>query len=164
MKGIAMLADLPGLFLRVKSALMRRGQSECDAEDILHDAWLQFQTTQQKQEVKSPEAFVMKVALNMAIDAHRMSLTRGEQVLPEDEVILDGSPSAEDVVLSRELAGRVIACLAQMNDKTRAIFLASKLDGMKYNEIAAKFGMTRSGVEWHISKAVMQLSDWMEGW
>lgn len=159
-----MFTDLPALFLRVKSALMRRGRSEDDAEDILHDAWLQFETTQKKQTVKSPEAFLMKVALNLSVDAHRAAVTRGEEVQPEDVDLFDCAPAAEDVVFSRERARRVIECLAQMNDKTRAIFLASKLDGMKYSEIAAKFGMTRSGVEWHISKAVMQVSDWMEGW
>jgi len=159
-----MFSDLPGVFSRVKSALMRRGRSEHDAEDILHDAWLQFETTQRNQTVRKPEAFLMKVALNLSIDAYRASATRGEEVQPEDVDIFDGAPAAEDVVFSRECARRVIECLTQMNDKTRTIFLASKLEGMTYSEIAAKHGMTRSGVEWHISKAVMQLSDWMEGW
>ncbi len=162
--GIVVFTDLPGIMSRVKSALVRRGRSKDEVEDILHDAWVQFETSQNKQTVKKPEAFLMKVALNLSVDAYRAAVTRGEEVQPEDVDLFDGAPAVEDVVLSRERALRLMECLSQMDDKTRAIFLASKLDGMKYSEIAGKFGMTRSGVEWHISKAVMQVSDWMEGW
>lgn len=159
-----MLKDLPSVFLRVKSALMRRGQSEQDADDILHDAYIRLERFGRKQTVKKPEAFLMRAALNLSVDAHRASNTRGEVVQPEDVLIFDAAPAAEDVVLSRERMARVIECLNQMNEKTRAIFLASKYDGLTYSEIAQEFGMTRSGVEWHISKAVMQLATWMEGW
>ncbi|KAK6024705.1 RNA polymerase sigma factor, sigma-70 family [Ostertagia ostertagi] len=130
----------------------------------MHDAFVQFASFAKKETVKKPEAYFMRIALNLAIDARRASLTRGEEVQIEDVVILDGSPSADDVVLSRERTRRLIEGLSRMPGKTRAIFLASKMDGMTQNEIAERFGMTRSGVEWHLAKAVMQITSWMEGW
>jgi len=143
---------------------MRRGQSEQDADDLVHDAWIKLASFELTQAVEQPEAFLMRAALNLSVDAHRARTVRGEQVLPEDVVIVDGRPSADDVVLARERLNRLSACLARMNETTRKIYLAHKLDGLTYKELAQQFGMTRSGVEWHISKAVMQTASWMEGW
>lgn len=159
-----MLNDLQSVFSRVKSALIRRGRSEQDADDIMHEAWIHLASFQRKQTVKRPEAFLMRAALNLSVDAHRAAVTRGEEIQPEDALIFDSAPSADDVVLARERMARLMECLSRMNEKTRAIFLASKLDGLTYNEIARDFGMTRSGVEWHISKAVLAVASWMEGW
>ncbi len=158
-----MLNDLPSVFSRIKSALRRRGRSE-DADDIMHDAWIHLACFQSRHTVKEPEAFLMRAALNLSVDAHRASARRGEEVQPEDALIFDSAPAADDVVLARERMARLNECLSEMNEKTRAIFLASKLDGMTYNEIAKEFGMTRSGVEWHIAKAVLAVASWMEGW
>lgn len=159
-----MIKDLPGVFSRVRSALMRRGQSEQDADDLVHDAWIKLACFSRTQTVEQPEAFLMKAALNLSIDAHRAQAVRGEQVQPEDVVIADGRPSVDDVVLARERLDRLSECLARMDEKTRRIYLAHKLDGVSYAELARQFGMTRSGVEWHISKAVMLTASYMEGW
>lgn len=143
---------------------MRRGQSEQDADDLVHDAWIKLASVQLTQTIEQPEAFLMKAALNLSIDAHRAQAVRGEQVLPEDVVIIDGRPSTDDVVLSRERLQRLSECLARMSETTRKIYLAHKLDGVSYKDLAKRHGMTRSGVEWHISKAVMLTASWMEGW
>ncbi len=106
----------------------------------------------------------MRAALNLSIDAHRAQAVRGEQVSPDDVVIIDGRPSVDDVVLARERLDRLSECLARMSETTRKIYLAHKVDGVSYAELAKQFGMTRSGVEWHISKAVMLTAAHMEGW
>ncbi len=143
---------------------MRRGRSEQDANDLVHDAWIRLAKYQLVEQVERPEAFLMKTALNLSIDAHRALAVRGEEVLPEDVVIVDGKPSADDVVLARERLARLSECLGRMNDRTRAIFLAHKIDGLSYKDIADKFGISRSAVEKHISKALMMTTSWMEGW
>lgn len=143
---------------------MRRGRSEQDADDLVHEAWIRLAQFSREQPVEQPEAFLMKAALNLSIDAHRAKAVRGEEVLLEDVVIVDGRPSADDVVLARERLARLSECLSGMNEKTRAIFLAHRVDGMSYKEIAQGYGITTSAVEKHISKGVMLVTAWMEGW
>lgn len=159
-----MLIDWQSVFLRVRSALMRRGRSEQDADDLVHEAWIRLTKFALEQPVDQPEAFLMRAALNLSIDAHRARTVRGEEVLLEDVVIVDGSPSADEVVLARERVARLSECLSRMNEKTRAIFLAHKVDGLSYKEIAQQYGITKSAVEKHISKGVMLTATWMEGW
>lgn len=159
-----MIRDLPGVFSRVRAALMRRGRSEQDAEDLVQEAWVRLACYERDKPVEQPEAFLMRTALNLSIDAHRARQTRGEEVALDDVVLLDTSPGAEDVLLNRERLVRLGQCLARLNDKTRAIFLAHRLDGTPYQEIARQHGLSVSAVEKHIAKAVLLLTSWMEGW
>jgi RNA polymerase sigma-70 factor (ECF subfamily) len=114
--------------------------------------------------VERPEAFLMRAALNLSIDAHRAQVTRGEQVLLEDVVLVDASPGVEAVLLARERMARLGVCLGRLNPRTRAIFLAHRIDGMSYPQIAYQHGLSVSAVEKHVAKAVLQLTTWMEGW
>ena len=159
-----MIRSWPAIFTRVKSALMRRGRSEQDADDLVQEAWVRLACYAQEQHVARPEAFLMRAALNLSIDAHRARVTRGEELVLEDVVLVDASPSAEAVLLARERVARLGVCLGRLNPKTRAIFLAHRIDGMSYPQIARAHGLSVSAVEKHIAKATLQLTTWMEGW
>ena len=82
----------------------------------------------------------------------------------EDVVLVDTTPSAETVLLARERLERMSVCLGRLNDKTRAIFLAHRIDGMSYQQIARLHGLSVSSVEKHIAKAMLLITSWMEGW
>jgi len=159
-----MILNWSATFARVKSALMRRGRSEQDADDLVQEAWVRLACYAQEQEVERPEAFLMRAALNLSIDAHRARVTRGEELMLEDVVLVDASPSAEAVLLARERVARLGVCLGRLNPRTRAIFLAHRIDGMSYPQIAVAHGLSVSAVEKHIAKATLQLTTWMEGW
>jgi RNA polymerase sigma-70 factor (ECF subfamily) len=143
---------------------MRRGRSEQDADDLVQEAWVRLACFQREHHVEDPEAFLMRAALNLSIDAHRASAVRGEQVTLEDVVILDARPGVEDVLLNRERLARLSECIAKLNDKTREIFLAHRFEGLSYQQIADKHGMTISAVHKHIAKALLLLTGQMEGW
>jgi RNA polymerase sigma-70 factor (ECF subfamily) len=159
-----MIDDWTSVFSRVKAALRRRGRSEHDADDLVQEAFVRLACYERDKVVEKPEAFLMKTALNLSIDAYRASATRGEEVLLEDVVIVDTSPGTEEVLLSRERLGRLSECLARMNDKTRAIFVAHRMEGLSYQEIGRIHGMSISGVEKHVAKAVLLVTGGMEGW
>lgn len=159
-----MLNNWSATFSRVKSALMRRGRSEQDADDLVQEAWVRLACFSQEQHVERPEAFLMRAALNLSIDAHRARVTRGEELMLDDVVLVDASPSAEAVLLARERVARLGVCLGRLNPRTRAIFLAHRIDGMSYPQIATAHGLSVSAVEKHIAKATLLLTTWMEGW
>jgi RNA polymerase sigma-70 factor (ECF subfamily) len=159
-----MIKNWQAVFSRVRAALMRRGRSEQDADDLVQEAWIRLACYERDQAVARPEAFLMRAALNLSIDAHRSRVSRGEEVVLEDVVLVDATPSAEAVLLARERWARLSVCLGRLNDKTRDIFLAHRVDGMSYQEIARLHGLSVSSVEKHIAKATLLLTSWMEGW
>lgn len=106
----------------------------------------------------------MQVALNLSIDSHRMRLSRGEEVLLEDVVLIDLTPSAEAILLARERTARLSVCLGRLSTKTREIFLAHRIEGMSYQEIAQQHNLSVSTVEKHVAKALLRITTWMDGW
>ena len=151
-------------FARVRSALMRRGRTEQDAEDLVQEAWVRLACYERGQTVAEPEAFLMRTALNLSIDAHRESARHGEQLMLENVVLYDETPNAEAILLARERVARLSVCLDQLNDKTRAILLARRVDGLSYQEIARRHQISVSAVEKQIAKAMLLMASWMEGW
>ena len=143
---------------------MRRGRTRHDAEDLVQEAWVRLACYARKNAVDRPEAFLMRTALNLSIDAHRASRNRGEQMLLDEVVLVDASPGAEAVLLARERVARLSECLAALDARTRKIFLSHRLDGMTYGEIARDQRLSVSSVEKHIAKAMLVLTSAMEGW
>jgi RNA polymerase sigma-70 factor (ECF subfamily) len=151
-------------FDNVRAALMRRGRTTHDADDLVQEAWLRLACYEREQTVVKPEAFLMRTALNLSIDTYRMHATRGEEVVPEEVVLMDPAPDVEAILLGRERMTRFSQCVGRLNQKTRDIFLAHRIDGMSYQEIAGRHQISISTVEKHIAKALAQITAWMEGW
>jgi RNA polymerase sigma-70 factor (ECF subfamily) len=149
---------------KVRGALVRRGRTPHDAEDLVQEAWVRLANYEREQKVLEPEAFLMRTALNLSIDAHRARETRGEEVLLEEVVLADLSPGAEEIVLARERMARMSVCLGRLNEKTRQILLSHRVDGMTYQEIARQHGLSTSTVEKHVAKATLLVTTWMQGW
>jgi RNA polymerase sigma-70 factor (ECF subfamily) len=156
--------DIKKTVASIRAALQRRGASAQDADDLVQEAWLRLAGYQREQVVAQPEAFMMRTALNLSIDAHRARMTRGDEVLVEETVIIDLAPTAEESTLAKERVARLSEGLSRLNETTRAILLSHRLDGMSYGEIAQARGVSISTVYAHIAKATLQLTRWMEGW
>ena len=159
-----MLKKLPPVFARVRAALMRRGRSAHEADDLVQEAWVRLACYEREQDVQEPEAFLMRTAMNLSIDAHRLSISHGEEVLLEEVVLVDTAPGTEAVVLARERMERMSHCLGRLNEKTRDIFIAHRVDGLTYQEIGKRHGMSTSTVEKYVARAALQITTWMEGW
>jgi RNA polymerase sigma-70 factor (ECF subfamily) len=66
--------------------------------------------------------------------------------------------------LARERNARLSVCLARHSGKTCEIFLAHRVEGLSYKEIADRHQVSISTIEKHVAKALLQVTGWMEGW
>ena len=160
-----LLKNWRDVMARVRGALQRRGRTTHEAEDLVQEAWLRMAHYEEEgQAVDQPEAFLMRTALNLSIDAHRSSLSRGEHVVLEQTVLIDTTPSVEAALLANERMVRLAEGVGRLSDKTREIFLAHRIDGLPYAEIARRHGVSITTVHHHVAKATLKLTSWMEGW
>lgn len=123
-------------FSRVRAALMRRGRTSQDADDLVQEAWVRLASYEREHPVEKPEAFLMRTALNLSIDVHRVRMNHGEEVDLDEVVLVDLAPSVEAVLLAQERMARLSDCIGRLNEKTRQIFLAHRIEGMTYQAIA----------------------------
>ncbi|MBI3346511.1 MAG: RNA polymerase sigma factor [Burkholderiales bacterium] len=159
-----MIKNLRETLARVRGALMRRGRSAQEADDLVQEAWVRLACYERDQPVERPEAFLMRTALNLSIDAHRARMTRGDEVLAEDVVLIDIAPTAEATLLAKERLERLSVGVSRLSETTRSIFLSHRIDGLPYSEIARAHGLSITTVHKHVAKAMLQLTTWMEGW
>lgn len=159
-----MVENWKAVLTRTRDVLRRRGRSLHDAEDLVQEAWVRLACYSRERTVAEPAAFLMRAAINLSIDAHRVSTHRGEAVLIDETMLVDTSPGVEEIALARERMARLSRSLSQLNKRTRDIFLAHRVDGETYQEIAMKHRLSVSAIEKHIARAALEITSAMEGW
>lgn len=147
-----------------KKVLLRRGCGEQHAEDLVQEAFMRLELYRREHEVREPEAFLVRTAINLSVDAHRHDRLHPTELLTEHTVAVDITPSQDEVFAARERLDRVTAGLHQLSPRTRDIFLGHRVDGLSYKALAQAHGISISAVEKHIAKAVLFFSEWMAGW
>lgn len=160
------MATWPAQFRKLKQLLRRRGQSAEDAEDLVQEAFLRLQTfLNEGHDVQRPEAFLVRTALNLAVDASRRARREHrDQFEPEsiEELsLVDLSPSPEEMFSAEKRLIQIGQVLdSKVSVQTREVFFLHRLEGFTHDEIAARLGINVRAVETHIARAVTVI--WME--
>ena len=136
----------------------RRAERQ-DLGDLVNESFLRFATAQAKcpTKVENPAAYLTRIAINLLRDRARTAARRSfaRHVSVDDVPIAGDDPVAQ--LEARDQIDRVQKALSRFNPKTRAVFLACRLDGLSHKEIAARTGLSGSGVEHHMAKAIRHL-------
>lgn len=159
-----MVKTWQAVFSRVGADLMRRGRTPYEAGNLVHEAWVRLACCELERVIEKPEAFLIRAAPTQPIDVHRTRMSRGEELALDDVAVVDLAPRADAALLGKKRAERIAACLARLPDRTREIFLAHRVYGRTYNDIASELGISTNAVEKLIAEATLQVTCWMEGW
>lgn len=159
------MSDIVQIMRKARSLLMRRGSSLDDADDIVQEAFARLEAYSRANQVKSNEAFVVNAALNISRDeARRRKIAPFHHVDGAVERIADLAPRADEMLRAQERLRRAEAGLAQISPSARRCLLAKRLDGLSYQEIAAKEGLSVAAAEKQVARALLFLTKWMDGW
>jgi RNA polymerase sigma factor (sigma-70 family) len=155
--------DLSHLILKLRRLLRSRGNTTDDADDLIQEAFLRLQLYCREHEVHKNEAFLVRTALNLAIDlrrhqAHGADASETLKTLHLAESI----PSSDDVLAARERLLHMKAGLDRLSPRRREVFVLNRIEGYSFTQIAERLGITLSAVEKHAAKALLLVRDWME--
>lgn len=130
-----------------------------DLGDLVNETFVRFAAAQAKcaSKVDNPGAYLQRIARNLLRDRARIAVRRSfaRHVSVDDVPIAGHDPVAQ--LEARDEIDRVQKTLTGFNPRTRAVFLARRLDGLTHKEIAAQTGLSEHGVEYHITKAIRHL-------
>lgn len=152
------------LSARYRAPLMayfnRRTGDYGEAEDLAQEVLVRVLQRDNLGGVESPDAYVFRIARNLLRDRARRSDVRRKYQI-ELELREEGTEglSAERVLQGKEELEKAMNALAELKEKTRDIFILSRLEGMKYREIADLYGMSVSAVEKHLIQAFAHMMD-----
>ena len=153
-------AEIHGELLRF---LIARLGDVAAAEDVMQDLWLRIHATDTGPVSNSP-AYLYRAAQNLALDVvrarHRRSARDAQWASahsgPGAEPV-DLAPNAEAAMLAREEVAALSSAIAALPEAAGRAFRLHKLEGLSHAEVAARLGISRSGVEKHIALAMVHL-------
>jgi RNA polymerase sigma factor (sigma-70 family) len=152
------------LMSKLRRLLRSRGASGDDVDDLIQDAFLRLQIYCREHEVYKPEAFLVRTVLNLATDRrrYRVHTQQATDAVKALQVVCS-SPPADDVLAAQERLLRMKAGLERLSPRRREVFVLNRIEGYSFPQIARQLGITLSAVEKHAAKAVLDMTDWMEG-
>lgn len=162
-------ASLLGLVAVHYEELMRRltrrlGNAHA-AADVAQETYLRLEGLAAVPELRNGRAFLFRIADNLAIDHQRGQAARGRRFAAIDDY--DHQPSAEPdpetALVHKQRLRSLALAVDELPPKCREVFLLHKIDGLSYGEIAGRLGISRSGVEKHMMKALAHCRDRVGG-
>lgn len=136
----------------------RRTNDPDQARDIVHEAFLRIaRVSRQSTLLDRPQAYLRRIVANLLKDRHRVEGRRSASlhVVADEAVMPSVDPHRQ--LESRDMLRRVEAAMLRLPDKTRQIFIAHRVEGLSYAEIAEQTGLSVKGVEKQMSKALAAL-------
>jgi RNA polymerase sigma factor (sigma-70 family) len=152
-------ADIDRLYRTERASLVRylmRGRSSsADAEDMAQEAFLRL-AVRPAGEVARPIGYLRQIGRNLVRD--RLKSAERRAIAPQADVDLVVSEANELGRLeARDSLRRVEAAMHLLKPRTREVFLAHRLDGMSYAEIAQRTGLKVKRVEKIMAEAIAEL-------
>ena len=160
---------LADAWLDSRPALVRfltaRTGSSAAAEDLAQDVWVRLQSmTEEAADVRHPQAFLYRIAANLALDASKAQRRAGARDLEwrrasaiDDAAEAQDAPSAEDAVWAKLKLEKVVAAIDRMPPKAAEAFRLHKMAGLSQAEVAELMGVSRSAVEKYVSASLQEL-------
>ncbi len=137
------------------------------AEDLLQETFLRVFRQRSSYEPRAPlRTWLFAIARNLALDQLRRRRTRREptppsgeasQVEADPEKLPNPAPDALGILAGREAATALRAELLELPEEDRAVILLSRLEGLRYWEIAEVLGSTEGAVKVRAHRALLTL-------
>jgi RNA polymerase sigma-70 factor (ECF subfamily) len=147
--------------VRVAAALVRDGDAaEEVAQDVMHELWLRRTTLHEDQSIR---AYLLRSVRNRSLNHLRHLRVRRDS--EADVEALYGSPEIPDQpIVARELASAAQAAFDELPPRCREVFELSRVQGLKYAEIATALGISQKTVEAQMGKALRILRERLAPW
>ena len=134
-----------------------------DIDELAQEAFLRTFDIERTQEIKSPKAYLFRVARNIALreltkKSHQLTDYLEEAV---DESLLAHAENLEEELIAQQKLKLYCDAIADLPEQCRRVFLLRKVHALSHKEIATQLGISKSTVEKHISKGVDRFTDYM---
>jgi RNA polymerase sigma factor (sigma-70 family) len=145
---------------------VRRVSSYAEAEDLTQETFVRLMSAHSFTETDQVNPYVFRVASNLLCDRARSEgrrktypISTVNPVLIERAIYTSAEDrSAERVLIGRERLAEVLSCLDELGERTKNVFILSRLEGMKQKDIAMRYKMGISTVEKCVMAAMLHLA------
>lgn len=142
-------------FDAIRSYLLYRCGDEDLATDITQEAFLKLWTKRLYQNPESIPAIIYKIASDLLVSHFRKQNSENKYRLSLQPEAVTLTP--EEELNYHELNRKYEIALSKLPENQRTVFLMSRMESLKYQEIAARLGISVKAVEKRMSSALSTL-------
>lgn len=138
--------------------LMRRLRQPHDVDDMAQEVYLRLCRLDDEKVVHKPLAYLYGIASHVLAD-FRIEVEQEREHITVDSDTVDEWVDHPTCVLPDDIADRlnlqqqIDKAIAQLPPTHAAVLLAHKRDGLSYDEVAEKLGLSRHTVEKYVTQA-----------
>lgn len=131
------------------------------ASECLHDAWLRLGEIEVSPAIQSPDAYVYRVACNLAMDRlrHERPLQLASEVEDELASLADAAPGPEQVALARSQLAAVERAYQGLPRRHRAVLTALRIDDQSREQVAGHYGISLRTVDTTLRQALQHCAE-----
>jgi RNA polymerase sigma-70 factor (ECF subfamily) len=159
------LTDLDRRYRRpLVSYFEKRIRESYDIDDLVQEVFIRLTCRSQLENIDYLDGYVFEVAANVIRDRLRRKITH--HATAHDS--LENSPeptddfSPERVLIGRQLLVQVIEALEELPARTRQVFILTHYEEMRQEDVAARLGLSVSGVRFLLRQAKAHLARRLE--
>jgi RNA polymerase sigma factor (sigma-70 family) len=139
----------------LRRRLTRRLGSADLASETLHETYLHLERSDPVGFVQSPNAFLLRIASNIATDRGRSETRRARQHEIRAMLdVVDDAPGPERAAEARFEVENLELAIAELTPRRRMILLSSRLEGVPLRTIATRLGISQRLVEIELKHAL----------
>jgi RNA polymerase sigma factor (sigma-70 family) len=133
--------------------LSRRVRTVADARDLAQEAYVRLLRLERKDLIRDPQPYLYRIAANLVheFELKRRAQAAGLQRWATEQSLDSGSQSADREAEALGLSRRLQEVLEELTPKCRAVLVLHRRDGMTYDEIAARIGISSSMVKKYLA-------------
>ena len=138
---------------------LRRKAGPEEAPDLVQEVFARAAGSAQRHQLVNPGGFLRRIAQNLLIDRARRQKSAPAVFFSLREDSDAATPAAQEWNLeAADLLRLYEAAVDAMPPKTRRVFLLHRVDELTYREIHELLGISIATVEYHMMKALGQIS------
>ena len=149
------------LLVRVAEAMLReRATAEEIAQDVMLELWRRREALDVTESVRG---YLLQATRNRTLNAlrHKAIERKSEPQVIEGTAHL---PPTDAAAREGEIELALQGAIAELPDRCRQVFELSRVDGLKYAEIARRLGISVKTVEVQMGKALRILRERLKAW
>ncbi|MCG2841374.1 RNA polymerase sigma factor [Sandaracinobacter sp. RS1-74] len=142
-------------YRQIRARLSRRLGSDSLADEALHETWLRLGKGGELAPVANEEAYLIRVAMNLASDL-RIGEERHAHTVELEEIAghADEAPDAHRAADAKLKVEKILEALQELPPRQADIFLACFMHGASTEDMAARYGVSPRTVQTDLRAAV----------
>ncbi|HEY5759471.1 MAG TPA: sigma-70 family RNA polymerase sigma factor [Steroidobacter sp.] len=142
--------------LQLRRFLLARVRNVADVPDFIQEVYLRMLRVPNAESIRSPEAYLFTVAQHVVQQQALQSGTPTQLMRMLEPSQSGHEANPEQDASAQQCLEQLQRALEGLHPKARAAFILSRRDGLNFDEIAERLGVSRPMAKKYLTKALMR--------